>query len=71
MARLSILETFRGQSSGAGGSGVLLVEHFLMKSAFRVSTPSALLASVLSWSVLMTWKVKLHVLLPLLALKVT
>ena len=54
-----------------GGSGVLLVEHFLMKSAFRVSTPSVLLASVLSkagWSVSMTWKVRLHV---VLALRVT
>ena len=51
-----------------------LVEHFLMKSAFRVSTPSVLLASVLSkagWSVSMTWKVRLHVVLPLLALRVT
>ena len=43
-----------------GGSGVLFVEHFLTKSAFRVGTPSALLASILSrvsWSVSMTWKV--------------
>ena len=31
-----------------GGGGVLFVEHFLTKSAFRLSTPSALLASILS-----------------------
>ena len=42
--------------SGSVGSGWggLLMEHFLMKSAFRVSTSSAMLASVLSkagWSV--------------------
>ena len=45
-----------------------------MKSAFRVSKPSGLLASVLSkagWSVSMTWKVRLHVVLPLLALRVS
>ena len=57
-----------------GGRRVLLVEHFLIKSAFRVSPPSILLASVLSnasWSVSMTWKVRLHVELPLLALRVT
>ena len=53
--------------SGWGGS---LVEHFLMKSARRVSASSVLLASVLSkagWSVLMTWKVRSFVNLPLLA----
>ena len=44
--------------------------HFLMKSALRVSTPSVLLASALSkaaWSMSMTWKVRLQVVLPLLA----
>ena len=68
MARLPILNTFQSQSSE------LLVEHFLMKSAFRVDTPSVLLASVLGkagWSLSITWKVRLHVVLPLLALRVT
>ena len=57
-----------------GGSGVLFAEHFLTKSAFRVSTPGALLASILSragWSVSMTWKVRLYEELPLLVLRVT
>ena len=60
------------------GSGVredrgLAVEHFLMKPALRMSTPSALLSSALSkagWSVSMTWNVRLQVVLPLLALRV-
>ena len=45
-----------------------------MKSACKVSAPSALLASVLSkagWSVIMTWKVRLHVDLPVLSWRVT
>ena len=71
VARLPILDTFQGQSSE------LLVEHFLMKSTFRVSTPTwpnVLLASVLSkagWPLSITWKVRLHVVLSLLALRVT
>ena len=59
--------------SGVGGDGGFAVEHFLMKSALRVSTPSALLSSVLSkagWSVSVTWNVRLQVVLPLLALRV-
>ena len=54
-------------------SGEMEVWHFLVKSALRVSTPSALLSSVLSkagWSVSMTWNVRLQVVLPLLALSV-
>ena len=57
-----------------GGGGVFFVEHFLTKSAFRVSTPRALLASILSragWSMSMTWKVRLYEELPLLVLRVT
>ena len=57
-----------------GGRGLLLVEHFLTKSAFRASTPSPLLASLLSkagWSVSVTWKVRLYKDFPLLALKCT
>ena len=48
----------------------LLVEHFLLKSTCRVSASGALLASVLcktGWSVLITWKVRLLVNLPLMA----
>ena len=53
---------------------MVLVEHFLLKSALTVSTPSVWLAFILGkagCSALMMWKVRSHVDLPLLAVRVT
>lgn len=50
------------------------MEQFLIKSALTVSTPSVLLAFIPSkagCSALMMWKVRSHVDLPLLAVRVT
>ena len=53
---------------------MVLVEHFVIKSALKVSTPSVLLAfipSKVGCLALMMWKVRSHVDLPVLAVRVT